>query len=50
MPEASFALTETVKEVSLWKEYLVHATLFGIADQVRKDLKQIWVIIQVLTR
>lgn len=32
----------TVKEVSLWKEYLVHATLFGIADQVRKDLKQIW--------
>ena len=32
----------TVKEVSLWKEYLVHATLYGIADQVRKDLKQIW--------
>lgn len=32
----------TVKEVSLWKEYLVHASLYGIADQVRKDLKQIW--------
>lgn len=31
-----------VKEVALWKEYLVHASLFGIADQVRKDLKQIW--------
>jgi uncharacterized membrane protein len=32
----------TVKEVSLWKEYMVHATLFGIADQVRADMKQIW--------
>ncbi|MBQ1724183.1 MAG: DUF2207 domain-containing protein [Muribaculaceae bacterium] len=32
----------TVREVSLWKEYLVHATLYGIADQVRNDLKQIW--------
>ena len=32
----------TVKEASLWKEYLVHATLFGIADQVRTDMKQIW--------
>ncbi|MBO4814511.1 MAG: DUF2207 domain-containing protein [Muribaculaceae bacterium] len=32
----------TVKEASLWKEYLVHATLFGIADQVRADMKKIW--------
>lgn len=29
------------REVTLWKEYLVFATLFGCADQVRKDMKQI---------
>ena len=28
-------------EVALWKDYLVFAELFGIADQVRKDMKQI---------
>lgn len=28
-------------EVRLWKEYLVYAELFGIADQVRKDMQQI---------
>lgn len=31
-----------VKEVGLWKEYMVFATLFGIAKQVYKDLKKIW--------
>ena len=30
-----------VNEVSLWKDYLVYASLFGIADQVRKDMKEI---------
>lgn len=30
-----------VKEVSLWKDYLVYASLFGIADQVMKDMKEI---------
>lgn len=30
-----------VNEVSLWKDYLVYASLFGIADQVRKDMKAI---------
>lgn len=28
-------------EVALWKEYLVYAELFGIAQQVRKDMMQI---------
>ena len=30
-----------VSEVSLWNDYLVYATLFGIADQVMADMKQI---------
>lgn len=30
-----------VQEVSLWKEYLVWAELFGIAKQVREDMKKI---------
>lgn len=28
-----------VEEVTLWKNYLIFATLYGIADQVRKDMK-----------
>lgn len=31
-----------VLEVGLWKEYMVFATLYGIAKQVFKDLKTIW--------
>ena len=30
-----------VGEVSLWKDYMIFATLFGIADQVIKDMKKI---------
>jgi uncharacterized membrane protein YgcG len=30
-----------VQEVSLWKDYMIYATLFGIADQVIKDMKKI---------
>ena len=30
-----------VQEVSLWKDYMIFATLFGIADQVIKDMKKI---------
>ncbi len=30
-----------VSEVSLWKDYMIFATLFGIADQVIKDMKRI---------
>ncbi len=30
-----------VNEVTLWKDYMIFATLFGIADQVIKDMKKI---------
>ena len=30
-----------VHEVALWKDYMVYATLFGIADQVIRDMKKI---------
>ena len=30
-----------VQEVALWKDYMIYATLFGIADQVIKDMKKI---------
>ena len=30
-----------VNEVHLWKDYMIYATLFGIADQVIKDMKKI---------
>ena len=30
-----------VSEIALWKDYLVYASLFGIADQVRKDMQAI---------
>ena len=30
-----------VQEVALWKDYMIFATLFGIADQVIKDMKKI---------
>jgi hypothetical protein len=30
-----------VHEVTLWKDYMIYATLFGIADQVIKDMKKI---------
>ena len=30
-----------VNEVKLWKDYMIYATLFGIADQVIKDMKKI---------
>ncbi len=30
-----------LSEVALWNDYLVYATLFGIADQVRKDMEKI---------
>ena len=30
-----------VEEVALWKDYMIYATLFGIADQVIRDMKRI---------
>ena len=31
----------SVGEVSLWKDYMIYATLFGIAEQVIRDMKKI---------
>ena len=31
----------SVGEVNLWKDYLVYATLFGIADRVIKEMKKV---------
>jgi uncharacterized membrane protein YgcG len=38
-----FSLLEErhVSELSLWKDYMIYATLFGIADQVIRDMKKI---------
>ena len=38
-----FSLVEErhIEEVNLWKEYLVFASFYGIADQVRKDMKKV---------
>ena len=38
-----FSLVEErhIEEVNLWKEYLVYASFYGIADQVRKDMKKV---------
>ena len=30
-----------IQEVALWKDYMIYATLFGIADQVIRDMKKI---------
>ena len=37
-----------LQEVTLWKEYLIFATLFGIADQVRADMKRLAPDLKVL--
>lgn len=37
----SLVAERNIQETSLWKEYLVYASLYGIADQVRKDMKRI---------
>ena len=41
LEEFSLLNERGVKEVALWKDYMVYATLFGIADQVIKDMKAI---------
>ena len=37
----SLVAERNIEETGLWKEYLVYASLYGIADQVRKDMKQV---------
>lgn len=37
----SLVAERNIEETNLWKEYLVYASLYGIAEQVRKDMKKI---------
>ncbi len=37
----SLVKERSLEETGLWKEYLVYASLFGIADQVRSDMKKV---------
>lgn len=41
LKEFSLLNERHVQEVALWKDYMIYATLFGIADQVIKDMKKI---------
>ena len=41
LKEFSLLDERSVGELSLWKDYMVYATLFGIADQVIRDMKKI---------
>lgn len=37
----SLVAERNIEETGLWKEYLVYASFYGIADQVRKDMEKI---------
>ena len=41
LKEFTLSNERTLEEVYLWKGYLVFATLYGIAEQVRKDMKSV---------
>ncbi len=41
LKDFTLSAERALQEVTLWKEYLTFATLFGIADQVRADMKRI---------
>lgn len=41
LEDATLIKQRTTPEVTLWKEYLIMASLFGIADKVAKELKDI---------
>jgi uncharacterized membrane protein YgcG len=41
LQEFSLLNERHVEEVALWKDYMIYATLFGIADQVIRDMKRI---------
>ena len=42
LKEFTLSDERNIKETGLWKEYLVHASLFGIAQQVGRDMKRIF--------
>lgn len=37
------------EEVALWREYLVYASLYGIAEQVQNDIKKVWPLSMPMT-
>ena len=41
LKDFSLVAERHLEETKLWKEYLVFATFYGIADQVRKDMKKV---------
>ena len=41
LDEFTLANERHVQEVALWKDYLIYATLFGNAEQVLKEMKEI---------
>ena len=41
LQDFSLVAERNIEETSLWKEYLVYASIYGIAEQVRRDMKQI---------
>ena len=41
LKDFSLVAERHIEETALWKEYLVFATFYGIAEQVRKDMKKV---------
>ena len=41
LKDFSLVAERGIAEMGLWKEYLVYASLYGIADQLRKDMKKV---------
>ena len=41
LKDFSLVSERNIEETSLWKEYLVFASFYGIADQVRQDMKKV---------
>ena len=41
LQDFSLVAEHNIEETSLWKEYLVYASIYGIAEQVRRDMKKI---------
>ncbi len=42
LQEFTLSKERNIEEVTIWKEYLVHAMLFGIGEQVAKNLEKVW--------
>lgn len=41
LKDFSLVAERNIEEVKLWKEYLVYATFYGMAEQVRRDMKKV---------